>query len=254
VTDEPIDPELDKLFGLLAEEERGVPDPGEHPDDATLSAYHARTLPAGEVSRVQDHLVACRQCREQLLEHVRFLEFPTDEPANGVSSFETAAAWRRLKERVEPAAARPPEPSPVIIVEDRRRVLRSLRIFQALAAAFAALALGLFLRDLGVQGGARILSEQPLSFGVTRSPFESKKVQVRPPVAFRIIPEIDYSKYLLEIEPANGKRVQALELSPAPEGWLIELSDPGTYEIRVLGLKDGRFEPVGKPQKVVIMP
>ena len=73
MTDEPIDPELDRLLGLLAEEERGAPDPAEHPGAATLSSYHARTLPPAEVSRVQEHLVACRQCREQLLEYAQFM-------------------------------------------------------------------------------------------------------------------------------------------------------------------------------------
>ncbi|MFL6231917.1 MAG: hypothetical protein ACJ76N_02165 [Thermoanaerobaculia bacterium] len=254
MTDEPIDPELDELFGLLADEERGEPGPGEHPDDATLSAYHARTLLDGEVSRVQDHLVACRQCRDQLLEHARFMESPVEGPAEGVSSFEKAAEWRRLKERMEPAEARAPEPSPAVPMDDRRRMLRSLRVFKSLAAAFAALALGLFLRDVYVQKPARVLSERALSFGTTRSAPEPKKIQVRLPAALRIIPETEYPRYLVEIEPANGKRVQTLELPPAPDGWLIELVDPGTYEIRVLGLKDGRFELVGKPQGVLVVP
>ena len=254
MTDEPIDPELDELFGLLAEEERGEPGPGEHPDGATLSAYHARTLPEGEASRVQGHLVACPQCRDQLLEHARFMASPAEDPADGVSSFEKAAEWRRLKERIEDREAGAPASFPAKEADDRRRVLRSLRVFQALAAAFAALAFGLFLRDVYVQKPARVLSEQALSFDTTRSASESKKIQVRLPAALRIIPGADYPKYLVEIEPAGGKRVQTLELPPAPYGWLIELPDPGTYEIRVLGLKDGRFEPVGKPQEVLVVP
>jgi hypothetical protein len=253
VTDEPIDPELDELFDLLAEEERGEPSPGEHPDGATLSAYHARTLPDGEVSRVQDHLVVCPQCRDQLLEHARFMESPEEDPAAGVSSFEKAAEWRRLKERMEGRESGAPAPLPVKAVDDRRRILRSLRVFQALAAAFAALACGLFLRDVYVQKPARVLSEQALSFGATRSISEPKALQVRPPVALRISPDANYPKYRIEIETASGQLKQTLEVVPdglieIPDGWT-----PGTYKIRVLGLRDGRAEPVGRPKELVVV-
>jgi len=251
VTDEPIDPELDGLFDLLAAEERGRQEPVEHPSAATLSAYHDRALPAAEVPRVQDHLLACRQCREQLLEHARFLEPPAEDPADGTASFERAAEWRRLKERMgeEAEAPAPPPTAP----DDRRRLLRSLRAFQALAAALGALAIGLFLYNAHVQDRARVLSEESLSFGTTRSAPELKKTQVRLPAVVRIIPEVDYPKYRVEIEPASDKRVQTLELSPSPDGWLIELSAPGTYKIRVLGLNEGRAEPVGKPQEIVVV-
>jgi hypothetical protein len=85
VTDEPIDPELDRLFDLLAEEERGEPDPVEHPSATTLSAYHVRTLPDDQVPGVQEHLVACRLCRDQLLEHIQFMGSPTESLADNVS-------------------------------------------------------------------------------------------------------------------------------------------------------------------------
>src|SRR3954452_15922531 len=161
VTDEPIDPELDRLLGLLAEEERGAPDPAEHPGAATLSSYHSRTLPADEVSRVQDHIVACRQCREQLLEYAQFMAPASEEPAGDVSSFERTAEWRRLKERMGAEAAAP-EPLPVKAADDRRRILRSLRAFQVLAAALGTLAIGLVLRDVHFRGQARVLPEQAI--------------------------------------------------------------------------------------------
>jgi hypothetical protein len=257
VTDEPIDPELDGLLDLLAEEERGRPDPVEHPSAATLSAYHARALPAGEVSRVQDHLVACRQCREQLLEHARFLEPPAEDPADGTASFERAAEWRRLKERMgEEVGAPAPPPT---ATDDRRRLLRSLRAFQALAAALGALAIGLFLRDAYIPSPARVLPEQSLTFGTTRSVPESKPKpeQVHPPVALRILPEAEYSRYRVEIETASGQLKQTLEIAPESlDGALIEIPEswsPGTYKIRVLGLKDGRTEPVGRPREIVVV-
>src|SRR3954453_356837 len=128
VSDEPIDPELDRLLGLLAEEERGAPDPAEHPGAAALSSHPARTLPPppAEVSRVQGILVACRQCREQLLEYAQFMAPASEEPAGDVSSFERTAEWRRLKERMGDKATAP-EPLPVKAADDRRRILRSLR-------------------------------------------------------------------------------------------------------------------------------
>lgn len=255
MTDEPIDPELDRLLDLLAEEERGEPDPAEHPSAATLSAYHARVLPAGEVSRVQDHLVACRQCRDQLLEHVRFLEPPAEDPVNGTASFERAAEWRRLKERIgEEAGASVPPPT---ATDDRRRILRSLRAFQALAAALGALAIGLFLHESYVQGRARVLPEQSISFGVTRSvPEPRKPTQIRPPVALRISPDADYPRYRVEIETASGQLKQTLEIAPELDGGLIEIPDgwsPGRYKIRVLGLKDGRAKPVGRAKELVVV-
>ncbi|HEY2295331.1 MAG TPA: zf-HC2 domain-containing protein [Thermoanaerobaculia bacterium] len=253
MTDEPIDPELDRLLGLLAEEERGEPDPVEHPGAATLSSYHARTLPPGEVSRVQEHLVACRQCRDQLLEYARFMGPASEETAGDVASFERAAEWRRLKERMREAEAAAPEPLPVKAADDRRRILRSLRTFQALAAALGALAIGLFLRDAYVQGRARVLPEQSIYFGATRSVQESKPTRVRPPVALRITPDADYPRYRVEIETASGQPKQTLEV--APDG-LIEIPDgwsPGTYKIRVLGLKDGRAEPVGRAKELVVV-
>ncbi len=254
MTDEPIDPELDGLFDLLAEEERGRPDPVEHPSAATLSAYHALALPAGEVSRVQDHLVACRQCREQLLEHARFLEPPEEEPAGGTASFERAAEWRRLKERMGEEAGAPAPPAPV--PDDRRRLLRSLRVFQALAAALGALAIGLFLRDAYIPGPARVLPELPLSFDTTRSVSKPKPPQVRPPAALRISPYTEYPRYRVEIETASGQLKQTLEITPDRDGGLIEIPEswsPGTYKIRVLGLKEGRTEPIGRPQEIVIV-
>jgi hypothetical protein len=255
VRDEPIDPELDRLLGLLAEEERGAPDPAEHPGAAALSSYHARTLPPAEVSRVQEHLVACRQCREQLLEYAQFMAPASEEPAGDVSSFERTAEWRRLKERMgEKATA--PEPLPVKAADDRRRILRSLRAFQALAAALGALAIGLFLRDAYVQGRARVLPEQAISFDVTRSVQESKPTRVRPPAVLRITSDADYPRYRVEIETASGQPKQTLEVAPDRDGGLIEIPDgwsPGTYKIRILGLKDdGRAEPVGRPKELVV--
>jgi len=255
VTDEPIDPELDRLLGLLAAEERGATDPAEHPGAATLSSYHAHTLPPDEVSRVQDHIVACRQCRDQLLEYAQFLGPASEDPADNVSSFEKAAEWRRLKERMEEKEATAPEPLPVKAADDRRRILRSLRAFQALAAALGVLAVGLFLRNAYVQGRARVLPEQAILFGATRSVQESKPTRVRPPVALRITPDADYPRYRVEIETASGQPKQTLEIAPDRDGGLIEIPDgwsPGTYKIRVLGLKDGRAEPVGRAKELVV--
>jgi hypothetical protein len=256
VTDEPIDPELDRLLGLLAEEERGATDPAEHPGAATLSSYHARTLPPDEVSRVQDHIVACRQCRDQLLEYAQFLGPVSEDPADNVSSFERAAEWRRLKERMEEKEATAPEPLPVKAADDRRRILRSLRAFQALAAALGALAIGLFLRDVHFRGQARVLPEQAIVFGAIRSvPEQPKPTRVRPPAVLRISPDADYLRYRVEIETASGQPKQTLEIAPDRDGGLIEIPDgwsPGTYKIRVLGLKDGRAEPVGRAKELIV--
>jgi Putative zinc-finger len=90
------DRDLDQLLGRLAEVGRGRPDPAEHPNDGTLSFYHARKLSPEEEDQVREHLVECKRCRDLLLEYAEFVEDDEEErvPA-GVADFRAAAERKK---------------------------------------------------------------------------------------------------------------------------------------------------------------
>lgn len=100
--------DLDRLFERLAREDGTQADPEEHPSVDTLTAYHAKELSPEEDARIQEHIASCRRCAEIVLDVDSFLAEPAGEPE--VASFEVAAEWRRLRERMkaesEPAYAR----------------------------------------------------------------------------------------------------------------------------------------------------
>lgn len=110
-----------------------------HLDPDELAAYHAGELPPEAESRVQDHLVACRECAGLLLDLDGLGDpgFGRDEalPAGAAD-----AIWEGVRERlgreeaqVIPLAARPAREIPP----------RSPRWLQALAASLLVAALGL---------------------------------------------------------------------------------------------------------------
>lgn len=242
------------MLDFLAEERRDLRDPEEHPSPETLTAYQANELSPEEDERIQGHLRVCKHCTQMLLDFEELFLRPAEAEAEPAADFEAAADWRKLRERTPPGAGEKRQ-TPARGREDR--LLRSLRVFEALAAVLGALAIGLFLRDTYVQGRARVLPERSISFGTTRSvPEEPKPTQVHPPVVLRISPDADYPKYRVEIETASGQPKQTLEIAPDLDGGLIEIPggwSPGTYKIRVLGLKDGRAEPVGRSKELVVV-
>ena len=85
--------DLRKSVGeLLASARREL---GPHLEPEELAAYHGGTLSAAEEARVQEHLVACPECTELLLD----LEGLGDPAyASDVTATETAAAWRVVRE------------------------------------------------------------------------------------------------------------------------------------------------------------
>jgi predicted anti-sigma-YlaC factor YlaD len=57
-----------------------------------MDAYHQGSLAPADTDRVKEHLVLCRECRDQFLELVKFLE---DDGSEGrVWSGEIAAVWQ----------------------------------------------------------------------------------------------------------------------------------------------------------------
>lgn len=78
----------------------------EHPSLDTWIAYHEDRLPEAEVSKLQEHLIVCRECVDLILE-IEGFNTPPEEDAEGVSDFEKAAVWRTVQPQVAAAAPRP---------------------------------------------------------------------------------------------------------------------------------------------------
>lgn len=79
----------------------GSPEPSDHPSPDQWIAYHRGELAADEEARFQEHLVRCRDCFD-LAAGAAELASPDEEPGAG-QEVETAAAWRLLRPRLDPA-------------------------------------------------------------------------------------------------------------------------------------------------------
>jgi len=172
VSDETSD--LDGMLGFLAEEGRQRNDPEEHPDPETLTAYQANELSPEEDERIQDHLAVCGHCTELLLDLEEFLqpEVVTEEAA---SDFEAAADWRRLRAAAE-EAQKPGRP--VHRDGGDKRTLRSLRIFQALAAGLGTLVVGLVIHTARFRGNSTsFLLRRPSIFPPPAPPVGRKSLK-----------------------------------------------------------------------------
>src|SRR6185295_7043360 len=72
----------------------------EHPVAEKLAAYLADELSPQENDAIQEHVASCALCAERLLDLQRFLEYAPDSSRVGVADLETAAEWRKLRERI----------------------------------------------------------------------------------------------------------------------------------------------------------
>src|SRR5437588_11667372 len=66
----------------------------EHLSVEVLSAYYRRTLPVANAAGVRSHVVLCPECRDLLLDLVRFLE--DRQGPHHHSAAEVKAAWEKL--------------------------------------------------------------------------------------------------------------------------------------------------------------
>lgn len=124
-------------------------DPMSHPDPDVLAAYHAGELPADEEARVQDHLVACRECAELLLD----LDALHDPGFGADEEVSVDAVWQGVREEIRKA------PAPVVPFR-RPSPPRGL---QALAAVLAAAVAGLSLWVVSLRGQLDGLSRPELN-------------------------------------------------------------------------------------------
>jgi hypothetical protein len=246
---------LDRLLDELAEAGNRQPDPADHPSGERLSAYAARELSTGEELEVQEHLAVCRRCRDLLLDFASFVETPLDGPREGVADLTAAAEWRALRERMEPDALEPRgETKPP---ERDYRPLRSLHLFQTLAAVLGALVIGLTVYAVRAHRGPEILrASDPMSFEVTRSIGEAEKpIEVHLPCGLRFFTLPRYESYRLEIRDRDGGLKYSPETNLSDGIFPLERHAlaPGDYEVRLLGLKDHQAEPIGKPKRIRVL-
>jgi hypothetical protein len=249
VNDESAD--LDRLFARLSGE-GGAPDPDDHPAPENLSAYLANELSPEEDGVIQLHLAHCTLCTELLLDLKRFLDAPPEDlPRESVVDFETAAAWRELRGRGG------------VSDSQRSRGTGSLRNAYSLAAVLALTVVGLGVYVIKLhselkapRAGYHIALTSTLR---TRGSLESVEKELRlheAPEDFSLTldkdPDLDFPSYVVEILREKGPRVQSAKglRYQKGEGITLLLSkdgfEPGTYEIVLRGLRDGRSEVAGK--------
>ena len=110
---------------------------GTHPKAAMLVDYHHDRLAPEIADGVQEHLAACRDCSDLLLELVRFdIAEPDTVTGAGaqVADLETEAAWRALASEID-AAPSTHEVSEGVPVRPKARPSRPAPLIAALAAS-----------------------------------------------------------------------------------------------------------------------
>jgi hypothetical protein len=240
----------DEVFDFLAEERRNRRDPEEHPSPEALTAYQANELSPEEDERIQEHLAQCRHCTEMLLELETFLQPAGVEP---VADFKTVAEGRRRGEIGKSVGFQRPEQG------REARLLRSLRAFQTLAAVLGLLTIG-FSWYLVRSQLSSILPPVPQKthyFAQTRAAGQAEKPEsVHLPLALGFATSPGYPRYRLELLAKDGRRLYSAETALASATLRLEKGalPPGIYVVQLWGVKDGRAEQIGEPQRLNVQP
>jgi putative zinc finger protein len=215
-----------------------------HPEPETLAAYHAGELTADEERRLQEHLLACRECSGLLLD----LDGLAD-PGFGAGSLppaDQAALWGRIQGEIKKEET---PSAPVVPLRRPAIPVASPRWLQALAAALLIATVGLSAWVVSLQ---RTLSERsqpqvntPLAYlfsGTSRSPRPEISTSVDTPIFDLILqpPKArSTNRYRVEITRAGGEIVWRRDgIAPDPLG-LVRLKltpgmlGPGRYQIRL---------------------
>ena len=130
------------MAALAREELRGA----EHPRTSRLIAYQRGELPPVEAAAIREHLSLCKECGALVLDAAAFFADDDEEEA---SPADLEASWQKLqgaRTRGEPGAG----PAPILALSPprpipQRSLLRSLGFAYGLAAAFAAVSVGLLV-------------------------------------------------------------------------------------------------------------
>lgn len=233
------DKDLDELFAPLRKEAR---DPGPHPTPEELSAYHAQELSPADDLRVREHVVACRECADLVLELQAFHDAGKEEPS-GVVDLEQAAAWRGLRERMEFEPGKAP---PLASRSVFRRFFASAQGGYSIAAALLVTVVGLTAWNVSLVRESREPRAIPIR---TFEDVGSLRAGGQPPELPLVLPaliilslptEAPDLLYRVDFVREGGRHsersleasAQGTELSISlPEGML----PPGRYDVRVAG-------------------
>lgn len=229
-----------------------------HPEPETLAAYHAGELGDTEAQRLQDHLLACRECAALLLD----LDSLAD-PAFGAGSLSEAdqeALWGRIEGEIQKGQ---PALATVIPLRPAPRTPQP-RWLQALAAALLVATVGLAAWVASLRHTVETLNRpEPnapvldLYSGTSRSA-GSPSPTATIPRDFRFFTVILHppharstSRYRVEIVRAGGGSVWNRDgvapdpLGPLPLTLTRSLIGPGEYRIRL-------FEEAGNPKEPLV--
>ncbi|HEX5714846.1 MAG TPA: zf-HC2 domain-containing protein [Thermoanaerobaculia bacterium] len=237
------------LHGVI-EEILGNPDG--HPDADELVAYHEGTLAPGDAQRIQDHLVACRECALLIadLEGLGDSDFGADEDLRE----ETAElVWKNVRQQIRREEG-PPNVIPFRGRESPRdlpgwlRPLAAMLVISTLALSGWVAYLRGQVKDLSSpQLNAPILDLYPA--GSTRG--ENPAVQTVPPDARLFTVVLNpagrpaFQEYELQIVDAEGKEIRRDGgLKPNPYGSFSvtlsrDLLGAGDFRVRLVGIDSG---------------
>jgi len=254
--------DLDEMLGFLAEDGRQRRDPEEHPSPEELSAYQANELTPEEDERIQDHLAVCQHCTELLLDLEEFLQPPAvvAEPA---ADFEAAADWKRLREGMGPGIGTSEAPRASAPERRNDRVMKSLRMYRALAAVLGFIALGLTwqISHRSHWPPLALQKQKTLDFSSVRGGSKPAET-LRLPYALRFYlgPKDAGFQYRIEISDSEklvysagpyGKEELENLVLPLDSGRL----PPGNYTVSVYRIREGQAaESLGQPVKLAIQP
>lgn len=241
------DKDLEDLFAPLRETAR---DPADHPTPEELEAYHAKELSPEEEERIREHLVACRECADLVLDLQAF-SVAARKPDAGVVDFEQAAAWRDLREKL------PFRPEPIVepAAPEPRRRRSALRPAWGIAALLAvAISGGLVYRAWWPDtppAEIQITTLDPIgSFRSGEPEIEIETVPRSNEIVLRVDGTTSYPQYMAEIRQGRRKVETLTDLREdeplnVPLGALGSSLDPGEYEIVLFGLQGDHRKEAG---------
>ena len=223
-----------------------------HPDADELVAYHEGTLSADDAQRVQDHLLACRECAALVadLEGLGDPDFGADET---IPEETAELVWKNVRQQMR----REEGPSNVVSLRGRMRAPDLPSWVRPLAAMLVVSTLALSGWVAYLRGQVRDLSSPQLNApildlypaGSTRG--EGQAVQTVPPDARLFTVVLNpagrpaFEEYELQIVDTEGKEIRRDGgLKPNSYGSFSvtlsrDLLGPGDFRVRLVGIDSG---------------
>ena len=219
------------------------PEPVDHPSPDQWLAYHRGELSEDEETRLQEHLVRCRDCFD-LAEAAAAFAGP-DEAPGAKQEAETAAVWRRLRPQLDAS----PE-NVRAISAGRERPSRRFRLPTYLAASFFVALVGLTFWNLQLRSALEASrAPQPdariVDFSAGERESSSVETTLSGPSTLVLHPDEELPVYRMALRDAEtGGELWSLELRPDEDSALTlqlhELPRPGRYRLELAGASGGR--------------